>query len=139
VALAGLVGATVLAAAAWRLLAAARPPATAATAAPGALVVFAHALDGVSTAVGYDVLGFGERTPLSRLLIEAGAALPTEPYVGAAWLFVLVKLSLACWVVVLFADLVRDTPRRGRLLLAAVAAVGLGPGAHNLLLFTVAG
>lgn len=132
-----LVVAAAVAVATWVLLGRARPD-VAVTGRPGFLAVAAHALDGVSTAVGYDVLGFGERTPLSRLLIDAGAALPTQQYVGAAWLFVLVKVLLACWVVALFADLVRDAPRRGRLLLAAVAAVGLGPGAHNLLLFTVA-
>lgn len=104
----------------------------------GLVAVLGHAIDGVSTAVGVDVLGFGERTPLSRLVIEAGQALPTADLVGAGWLFVLVKLVVAGAVVWLLADLVREDPAEGRLLLLLVAAVGLGPGAHNLLLFTVA-
>ena len=104
----------------------------------GALAVVAHALDGVSTAVGVDVLGFGERTPLSRVIIETAAALPTAEVLGAGWLFVVVKLAVACVVVVLLADLVEEDPREGSLLLGFVAAVGLGPGAHNLLLFAIA-
>ncbi|PSP67616.1 DUF63 domain-containing protein [Halobacteriales archaeon QS_1_69_70] len=104
----------------------------------GLLAVFGHALDGVSTAVGYDVLGFGEQTPLSRVLIEAGAALPAPAAVGDAWLFVLVKLLVAAVVVGLFDDYVREEPAEGYLLLGLVAAVGLGPGAHNVVLFAIA-
>jgi len=47
-------------------------PETAITGGVGALAVFAHALDGVSTAVGTTHLGFGERTPVSRILLEIG-------------------------------------------------------------------
>lgn len=105
----------------------------------GALSFVAHALDGVSTAVGIDVLGATERTPLSRYIIELGAALPTADLVGTTWLFVAVKLGLAALLVWLLADYVREDPREGRLLLVLVAAVGLGPGAHNLLLFAITG
>lgn len=105
----------------------------------GGLVVFGHALDGISTAIGIDVLGFGEQTPLARAVLEFAAGLPTADIVGAGWLFVLVKVALAVAVVWLLADSVRERPREGYLLLALVAAVGLGPGAHNLLLFSVLG
>ena len=105
----------------------------------GVLVVFAHALDGVSTAIGVDVLGFGERTPLSQLILDVGAALPTASVVGSGWLFVLVKLAVAGVVVALFDDFLEEAPAESYLLLGLVAAVGLGPGAHNLLLFAVAG
>jgi uncharacterized membrane protein len=57
---------------------------------------------------------------------------------GVGWLFVLVKLLVAAGIVVLLADLVREDPVEGRLLLGFVAAVGLGPGVHNVLLFVVA-
>ncbi len=134
----GLVAAAVVAAAAWAALRRVSPEA-AATGGAGALAVFGHALDGVSTAVGVDLLGFGERSPLSRLILDAGAALPTAEYVGAGWLFVLVKLVVACFVVTVLADYVREEPDEGYLLLGLVAAVGLGPGVHNLLLFTIAG
>lgn len=109
-----------------------------ATGTVGALAVFGHTLDGVSTAVGYDLLGFGEQTPLSRLIIEAGAALPTAELIGAAWLFALVKVGLGALIVVLFEEYVRAEPVEGYLLLGLIVAVGLGPGAHNLVLFAIA-
>jgi len=134
----GVVVAALCTAAVWIALDQVAPAATAATGVAGQLTVFGHALDGVSTAVGVDVLGFGEQTPLSRLIIDAGAALPTEPYLGSAWLFVLVKLALAGAVVALLADYVETDPTEGYLVLAGVAAVGLGPGAHNVVLFAIA-
>jgi uncharacterized membrane protein len=47
-------------------------------------------------------------------------------------------VALATGVVLLLTDYVEEAPREGVLLLGLVAAVGLGPGAHNLVLFTVA-
>ena len=102
------------------------------------LATFGHALDAVSTAVGVDVLGFGERSPLSQHIMDAAAALPTADAVGVGWLFVLVKLAVVAGVVALFAEYVEEDPAEGYLLLGFVAAVGLGPGVHNLFLFTVA-
>ncbi|WP_254545974.1 DUF63 family protein [Halomarina pelagica] len=134
----GLVLSAVVAGLAWIGLREVRPGAVRTTATAGFLGVFAHTLDGVSTAVGIDVLGFGEQTPLSQAIIEVGAALPTEPYVGSVWLFVLVKVLLGTFVVAVLADYVREDPRWGFLLLAGVTAVGLGPGAHNLVLFAMA-
>ncbi|MFB6220305.1 MAG: DUF63 family protein [Halolamina sp.] len=127
-----------LGAAVWRGLLWLRPEVRV-TETAGVLAVVAHSLDGVSTAVGIDVLGATERTPLSRAIIEVGAALPTAEVLGAAWLFVVVKAALACFVVTLLVEYVEADPAEGRLLLALVAAVGLGPGAHNLLLFAITG
>lgn len=103
----------------------------------GAFVCFGQVLDGTSTAIGYDLLGAAEEVPLSLLILEFADSLPTAEYIGAGWLFVLVKLVLALTVVGLFADLVRDSPRLGRAVLGLVAAIGLGPGFHNILLFTI--
>lgn len=114
-------------------------PRVAVTGHAGLLAVFAHALDGVSTAVGIDVLGFGEQTPLSAAIMHFAGTLPTAELLGVGWLFVLVKLAIAGVVVTLFADYVEEDPTEGYLFLALIAAVGLGPGVHNLLLFTVAG
>ncbi|AGB36266.1 DUF63 family protein [Natronococcus occultus] len=107
------------------------------TGATGLLVVFGHTLDGISTAIGFDVLGASEEVPLSLLILEAGHALPTAEYVGGGWLFIVVKIALALVIVGLFREYVEDAPRQGRALLALLAAVGLGPGAHNVLLFLV--
>ncbi|WP_254535450.1 DUF63 family protein [Halomarina litorea] len=134
----GFAVAVALTGVAWMVLGALRPRATSITGMAGLLAVFGHTLDGVSTAVGVDVLHFGEQTPLSAAIIEVGASLPTAPYLGTVWLFVLVKVALAMGVVVLMADYVEEAPREGFLLLAGVAAVGLGPGAHNLVLFSIA-
>jgi len=109
------------------------------TGAVGALVLFGHSLDAVSTAVGIDVLGFGERTPVSRAILDVAHALPTADVIGVGWLFVLVKVAIAEFVVMLFADYVAEEPTKGYLLLGLIAAVGLGPGAHNLLLFAITG
>jgi uncharacterized membrane protein len=132
-----LAGAVLLTAGTWALL---RRTWTgvAMTGRIGILAVAGHALDGVSTAVGIDLLGFGERTPLSAFVIEFAASLPTAPVLGSGWLFVCVKLVVASVVVAILAETVREAPTEGRLLLGFVAAVGLGPGVHNVLLFSVA-
>mgnify|MGYP000607415396 CR=1 FL=1 len=103
------------------------------------VALFAHALDGVSTAVGVDVLGTGERTPIPRMIMDFAGTLPTAPYIGQGWLFVLAKLVVASGIVVLLADYVDEDPTEGNLLLAFVAAVGLGPAANNLTLFLLSG
>jgi uncharacterized membrane protein len=132
----GLVIAAVLGAAVWAGLRRIHPV-TRITGATGGLCVFGHTLDGISTAVGIDILGASEQSPVSRAIIEFAAGLPTASVIGAGWLFVLVKLVLAAVVVILLSGYVREEPAEGYLLLGAVAAVGLGPGVHNLLLFTI--
>ncbi|WP_435155105.1 DUF63 family protein [Haladaptatus sp. DFWS20] len=109
------------------------------TGAVGVLTLFGHALDAVSTAVGIDVLNASERTPVSRAILEFAEVLPTADVIGVGWLFILVKLAIAEFVVILFADYVAEEPAEGYLLLGVVAAVGLGPGAHNLILFAITG
>jgi len=108
-----------------------------ATGTVGIVTVFGHTLDGISTAIGYDVLGFGEQTPLSRVILEAGGSLPAPEIIGGGWLFVLVKVALGAAIVALFEEYVRSDPTEGYLLLGLIAAVGLGPGVHNLVLFVI--
>ncbi|RLM57177.1 DUF63 family protein [Halobellus sp. Atlit-31R] len=134
--LVGVAASVAVAAGVWLLLTRALPDVRQ-TGALGAFAVFSHVLDGVSTAVGIDVLGFGERTPLSKLIIEFAAGLPTEPVFGAGWLFVLVKIGIASVLVWLFADMMAEEPTESQLLLGFVGAVGLGPAVHNVLLFTI--
>lgn len=135
----GLAGAVVLAAVAIVVLSLIRTDPIAITGKAGAFVVFAHALDGMTTAIGVDVLGVEERSPLPRAIMDFAADLPTAQYLGSGWLFVLVKILLALFVVALLADYVREDRTRGNLALTAVAAVGLGPGVYNMLLFLVSG
>lgn len=132
----GLVASFVVGAAAYLLLGAWRTYIIAEARWAGFLVVFAHAFDGITTAIGAEFLpGFTERSVLPRLILDIARDLPTYPYIGAGWLFVVVKLALALAIVALFADYVIDRPRRGNLLFAAVAAVGLGPALNNFFLF----
>lgn len=135
----GLVVGGVVAVLAWVLLSLTFTDAARRTGMPGALVVLAHSIDGISTAIGVDVLRVTERTPLSQSIMDFAATLPTEPYLGSGWLFVVVKVALALVVVAAVEGLYRDEPIQARLLLGLVAAVGLGPGVHNLLLFAVSG
>ncbi|PYZ03214.1 hypothetical protein C8039_17815 [Halogeometricum sp. wsp3] len=67
--------------------------------------MFAHMLDGVSTAVGADVSRITELTRAGGVFELAGT-LPTAPYLGKGWLFVFVKLLVAigvasCWMTIL--------------------------------------
>lgn len=133
----GTIIAALVTALAWVLLSLTYTDIARYTGRTGAFVVFAHALDGVSTAMGYDLLGAGERTPVSRMVLEFAAGLPTAEYVGAGWLFVVIKVVLALVIVAAFREFLEESPRRARLLLAFVAAVGFGPGVFNLLQFTV--
>ncbi|MFC7234375.1 DUF63 family protein [Halosegnis marinus] len=131
--LAGLAASLVVAGGVWFAV----RSAVGATGLVGVLALFGHTLDGISTAVGIE-LGFGEQTPLSAVLIEFGAGLPPAEVLGEAWLFVLVKVVVATVVLFAFRDYVREEPAEGSLLLGLVAAVGLGPGFHNLVLFAIA-
>jgi len=101
----------------------------------GPVVIFAHALDGVSTAVGADVLDVSERSPLPREIMNLAGQLPTAEVIGVGWLFVVVKLVVAAAIVVSFNRYVHDEPVEGSLVFALIAAVGLGPAANNIFLF----
>ena len=133
----GFLGAGVLTAPVYYLLALRWTGAVDRAGVAGPLVVYAHALDGFSTALGVDVIGTGERTPIPRRIMDFAETLPTYPYLGKGWLFAVVKLVVAAGIVVLLADLVEEDPTEGNLLFAFVAAVGLGPAANNLFLFLI--
>ncbi|PSP77504.1 DUF63 domain-containing protein [Halobacteriales archaeon QS_1_68_20] len=132
-----LAGSMVVAAVAFVGLSLTYTEAVAVTGKAGAFVVFGHTLDGLTTAVGIDVLGVEERSPLPEAIMEFSGDLPTAAYIGSGWLFVLVKAAMALLVVSLLADYVRESESRGNLALAGVAAVGFGPGFYNMLLFLV--
>jgi len=134
----GLLLSIVLTAVVYVLVRSVRPSITTATGSLGALVLFGHVLDGVSTAIGIDLFGTAERSPIPRAIMDVAGSLPTASVVGTGWLFVLVKVGVAVAVLALFADFVEEDPVQGNVGLGVVAAVGLGPGAHNLLLFAAA-
>ncbi len=134
-----VVGSVVLTAVVWFALVRGLPAVAETTGVVGLSLVFAHVLDAVSTTVGVDVLGAGERSPLPRLIMDVAASLPTADLIGAGWAFIVVKLVISIGLLWIFEPFVSEEPRQANLLLAALAAVGLGPGVHNLLLFAIAG
>lgn len=134
----GLFVAVLVAALAFIVLALVHTESVATSGRVGAFVVFAHTLDGVSTAIGVDKLGTGEQTPLPQLIMGVAADLPTAEHIGVGWLFVLTKVVLALVIVAVFADYLKESPSRGRVAMSLMAAVGFGPGVFNLLLFMMA-
>jgi uncharacterized membrane protein len=103
----------------------------------GPLVLFAHLFDGITTAIGVDLLDATERSAIPQMIIEVGADLPTASAIGSGWLFVLVKLLVAAAIVLLFADYVNEEPVEANLLMGLIVAVGLGPGTYNFFLFVL--
>ncbi|WP_136690021.1 DUF63 family protein [Halorhabdus amylolytica] len=131
----GLVLAVPITAVAYFLLSIRWTSVVAQTGLAGAAVVFAHVFDGVITAIGYDVLGASERTPLPAAIMAFAGDLPTAAYLGSGWLFVVIKVIVATLVVAAVADIVDERPAAGSLLLTFVAAFGLGPATNNFVLF----
>ncbi len=101
----------------------------------GALLLFAHVFDAITTAIGIELLDAGERSTAPQFILDVAAELPTAEYLGEAWLFILVKIIIASAIVVLFSDYPEERPTEGYLFFGALTAVGLGPGAHNFFLF----
>jgi uncharacterized membrane protein len=101
----------------------------------GALVIFAHIFDGVTTAIGVDVLEGTERSAAPQVILDVAADLPTADVLGTGWLFILFKTILASVIVILFADYVSEKPTEGNLFLTLVAVFGLGPALNNFFLF----
>jgi uncharacterized membrane protein len=103
----------------------------------GALLLFAHVFDGITTAIGVDLLGTGERSVLPRMIMDFARDLPIYEVLGSGWLFVVVKVLVAVLVIVVFADYLSERPRRGNLFFAAITVVGLGPALNNFFLFVL--
>lgn len=103
----------------------------------GALVIFAHMFDAVTTTIGIDVLGAGERSAVPRAILDFAADLPTADLLGAGWLFILLKTVLASAIVIYFASDLAEHESQTNLLFAFIMALGLGPGVHNFFLFVL--
>jgi len=139
---AGLVVATVLAAVVYLAVTVLHTPTLVQTGLLGLVVVFAHALDGVTAAVGVEVLGRGPGDGRSAWLLAHAADLPVPAAVGTGLALVAARLAVAVAVVVVVASVVdrpalRKHARVGHVALGAVAAVGLGPGVHRFLSLVV--
>lgn len=89
-------------------------------------VVYAHLLDGSSTAVSIELVDFvsyGEKHPLPATLIS---------FTGNAYSFILLKLAVAAAAVhFIWKDFDGDAPLLYNLLILTVLALGLGPATRN--------
>ncbi|MFB6094904.1 MAG: DUF63 family protein [Halodesulfurarchaeum sp.] len=110
----------------------------------GGVVLWAHAVDGVSNVLGIDwgaELGLPRdlvpKHPVNRLVVDvANAIVPpgVQAVIGTAWAFLLLKIVAALAVIWVFDErMFEDSPRFAVLLLIAVIAVGLGPGTRDML------
>lgn len=102
----------------------------------GGLTVFGQVLDGITTMVGIDLLGFSEQVTLSRWIIETTAALPGSALFGTTWLFVLLKFALGAGIVIFVGRAENSESIESRAVLAVATAAGLIPGLNNLLLMS---
>ncbi|MFW5918698.1 MAG: DUF63 family protein [Halanaeroarchaeum sp.] len=110
----------------------------------GAVILWAHSVDGVSNVLALDwgqELGLAAdlvpKHPVNRGIIAISESVLPESVtavVGTAWPFLLVKIVAALVVIALFdEEMFEEGPRFTTLLLIAVIAVGLGPGTRDML------
>lgn len=110
----------------------------------GAVILWAHSIDGVANVLGIDwgaelglVADLVPKHPANRGIIAITDAIVPEAItavIGVAWGFLLVKVVAAVGVTWLFDEkMIEESPRFSTLLLIAVVAVGLGPGVRDML------
>ncbi len=139
-----LVLATIIAVVLWWLIREHVPVIARGTPVIGAVILWAHSVDGVSNVLGIDwgaELGLAAdlvpKHPVNRGIIAlTDSVVPesTTAVIGSAWGFLLVKVIAATVVIALFDDeMLEESPRFSVLLLLAVIAVGLGPGTRDML------
>lgn len=116
-----------------------------ATGTMGLVVIWAHAVDGTANVLANDWtqvwhgLDYGAKHPFNEFVMNTTNALQggreiAGVYVGEAWPFFFIKLAAPVLILALFDDqFMEDSPRFAVLLLAAVVAVGLGPGTRDML------
>lgn len=110
----------------------------------GALVVFAHLVDALSTVIGVSLFDLGH-TAFSRAVFELAGLVRTSTAVGIGtevlWAggFIWIKLILASAAVVLLTPVARSRPSLGYLLLGLLAALGITAGISDLLVIATGG
>jgi uncharacterized membrane protein len=99
----------------------------------GGGVLFAHVLDATTTWIGLKYLGTIERNPISATIIQFGDGVGPSGVV----LFLLVKITVAVFVLAALDTDRDDIDRETVGLLVIAAGAGLIPAVHNLTLFTL--
>jgi uncharacterized membrane protein len=139
--------ATLFALSIWYWLERSRPLVNAGTGFAGAVVIWAHAIDGVANVIGLDwaaELGYGSdlvgKHPVNRVIVDITSGILPPGLLGTigdAWPFLVVKLVVATVIVSVFDEQIfEESPRYAYLLLIAITAVGLGPGTRDMLRMT---
>jgi len=137
-------GASLIAWGGWWLVREYLPAVASGTPVLGALILWAHSVDGLANVLGIDwgaELGLAydlvPKHPVNRAVIDITTNLVPESItavIGAAWGFLLLKIAAALVVTGLFdREMIEESPRFSTLLLIAVIAVGLGPGTRDML------
>ncbi len=137
-------GSTVIAVGGWWAIRRYLPQVADGTPVLGALILWAHSVDGLANVLGIDwgaELGLAAdlvpKHPVNRAVIELTVSVVPEgvtAVIGAAWGFLLLKIVAAIVVTGLFdRPMIEESPRFSALLLLAVVAVGLGPGTRDML------
>lgn len=123
-----------------------RPSINEATGFVGLIVVWGHAVDGFANVLANDWthlwdLGrsYDPKHPFNEFVMDTTSTLQgsglTEA-VGSAWPFAIIKIIVPLAIVALFdRQFIDESPRFAYLLLAAILAVGLGPGTRDMLRF----
>lgn len=124
------------------------PAINAGTGLVGAVVVWGHAVDGFANVLANDWthlwdlgLNYDPKHPFNEFVMDMTNAIQGGEeilgvYVGLAWPFALIKIVVPLAIVGLFDEQFMDeSPRFAMLLLAAILAVGLGPGTRDMLRF----
>ena len=108
----------------------------------GAVVIWAHSVDGIANVIGLDWAGafglsYDPKHPVNEFIVNTtGSVLPQSivDVTGAAWPFLLVKVAAAVFIIWVFDETIfDDSPRFAILLMITVVAVGLGPGSRDML------
>ncbi|WP_424016358.1 DUF63 family protein (plasmid) [Halorientalis pallida] len=100
----------------------------------GIFVLFGQTLDGVTTIVGIDLLGFTEQVPLSRLVLETANQLPTASVLGTAWVQLLLKIGITALLISIVRPNGDGLDGFTALALVGAGMAGLWPGINNLVL-----
>ena len=95
-------------------------------------MLFGQLCDGLATMVGIDWFGYSEKHPLSDAVIQIGDGL--DILGEGAWLFFLVKATLAGLIVWMFSQLrIESRQQHLRVLIVlAVMIVGMAPGLRDI-------
>ncbi|MFB6166284.1 MAG: DUF63 family protein [Haloarculaceae archaeon] len=119
------------------------PAINAGTGLMGLVVLWGHAIDGVSNVVAADWLGllgvgldYSPKHPANAFIIDLTQSLLPASVLsatGSSWPFLVVKLAVALAVVWIFdAEIFEESPGYAILLLTAIVAIGLGPGTRDV-------